>query len=355
MGQELSCPCDCSNKIELIEEKPKLNIDITEALLQGKLQEKEIIFERVSGDWKVMIIKTRDLIRFFNTKKLRLIYNHKEIFYYYSTVYLTNFLANDLSFIIFKHVKGEEDKTNRIIDNRGSFKRKSISLEDKSIFKVENLNLVSNDKNKIREHILSDINSNLSKDYIFCGIVADSDDLFPINNNTDYSELKSSINSAPNKRVKSLRSFQLIYKRVFMRSLLKCSYDVEIFEGELNERNINKLILSDKYKNMLLKAVMLDNNEDKNNVYYFIFCKNETFPNEIAEYTLIQVEKGKDKEMLFAEDIARKLEFIQDKFNLACVVTDYVRQKCYFVLVDLDFDFDMDTSKEFIFKTEGVD
>jgi hypothetical protein len=356
MGQELSCPCDCSHKVELTEEKPKLDIDITETLLQGKLLEKEIIFERIYGDWKVLIIKTNDLIRFFNTKKLRLIYNKKEIFYYYSTVYLTNFLSNELSFIILKHIKGEEDKSSRNLDSRSSFKRKSISLEDKSIFKVENLNLVSNDKHKIKQHILADLNKNLSKDYIFVGIVADSDDgVISPAYNTSLIDIKSSTQSAPIKSNRSLRNFQLVYKRVFMRSLLKCVYDVEIFDGLLNETNIKKIILSDKYKKMMLKAIIFDAYEPNKNVYYFIFCKNEAYPDDIVDYTIIQMDKGKDKDMMFAEDIARKLEFIQDKFNLACVVTDYYRKKCYFIMVDLDFEFETETSKEFILQNGEYD
>jgi hypothetical protein len=356
MGQELSCPCDCSKKQELTEEKPKLILDITETLLLGKLQEREVIFEKVCGDWKVMIIKTCDLIRFFNTKKLRLIYNKKEIFYYYSTVYVTNYLSNDLSFVIFKHVKGEEDKSNKNFENRNTFKRKSISLEDKSIFKVENLNLVSNEKTKIKQHILAELNSNLSKDFIFCGIIADSDEIpSPNAFNSSLIDLKSSFYSAPIKKVKSLRSFQLVYKRVFMRSMLRCSYEVEVYEGELNEKAISKVIHSEKYQSSIIKAIMLDCYESNRNVYYFIFCKNEGTPVENVQYTLIQMDKGKDKDMMYAEDIARKLEFIQNKFNLTCVVTDYVKQKFYFIMVDLDFDVELETSKEYILQQEECD
>lgn len=346
MGQELSCPCDYPEKYQLVEDKHKPILDITETLLLGKLKEEEIIFEKLSGDWKVVIIKTCDLIRFFNSKKLRLIYNTQDVFYYYSTVFITNFLSNDLSFIIFKHVKGEEDKSSTYTDNRKSFKRKSISLEDKSIFKVENINLVSNDLNKIKQHILADLNTNLSKDYIFCGITADSDDI--VSPKWSSKLLDSLVHTKSARNLKSLRSFQLVYKRVFMTSLLKCSYAVEIFEGELNEKSIKNIINSDKYSNMLLKAIMLDIPEENRTIYYFVFCKNESTAIYKVQYTVLKMDKGKDKDLLFAEDITRKLEFLQNKFILTCVVTDYLRQRCYFILVDVEFDFEMDDSQEYI-------
>jgi len=356
MGQEFSNPCDCTKKDELIEPKPKVNLDITETLLFGKLKENEVLFEKVSGDWKVMIIKTCDLIRFFNTKKLRLIYNRKEIFYYYSTVYITNYLSNNLSFIIFKHIQGEEDKSNKNYESRSTIKRKSVRLEDKSIFKVENLNLVSTDKNKVKQHILTELNSNLSKDYIFCGLIADSDEDYAQKSNFSNSfDLKSSYYSVSEKKVKSSRSFQLVYKRVFMQSMLRCSYEVEIFEGELNENDINQIINSEKYTFSTIIAIMQDYYESDKCVYYFIFCKNEVTPIENVQYTIIQMDKGKDKYAMYAEDIAKKLEFLHNKLKLTCVVTDYPKKKFYFILKDLDIDFELETSKEYIIQHQDCE
>jgi hypothetical protein len=354
MGQEFSNPCDCSKKQELTEQKPKVNLDITETLLFGKLKENEVLFEKVSGDWKVMIIKTCDLIRFFNTKKLRLIYNRKEIFYYYSTVYITNYFSNDFSFIIFKHVEGEEDKSNKNYESRSTIKRKSVSLEDKSIFKVENLNLVSSDKNKVKQHILTELNSNLSKDYIFCGLIADSDEVYAQKSICLNSiDLKSY--SESEKKVKSSRSFQLVYKRVFMQSMLRCSFEVEIFEGELNEKEINKIINSEKYTFSIIKAIMQDYYESDKCVYYFIFCKNEATPIENVQYTLIQMDKGKDKDAMYAEDIVKKLEFLHNKLKLTCVVTDYLKKKFYFILKDSELDYELETSKEYIIQHQDCD
>jgi hypothetical protein len=228
MGSELSCPCGDRNDIEK-EEPPKMNTDIVKEVMRGKLLPEELLYEYTYDQSKVCLIRTDQLEGFFANRNLLKLSTKKEINYYYNITYITNFLGkNDLVFVLLQYTPGMEDKSfnrsssffntgNSYISSGQSKKKRSTnkSLDYSANYKVEKVNLVSNEKSKVIEHILNDLNSKVKKDFLFYGIVNDFDNEETPGSNTKQEiefNLKSSTNSISNKFY-SPRTFKILYKR----------------------------------------------------------------------------------------------------------------------------------------------
>jgi hypothetical protein len=147
MGNELSCPC--GNRVD-IEEPVNRKQDIVETLIKSKLTTEDILYHFLHIDTKACLIKIDQLEKFFNSRQLLNLKPEKdERKEYCSMVYLTNFVPiKDTIFILLRYSGKLELSTP---------KPRKKNNDYTTNYKIESINLVSNDSENIIEQILCDL------------------------------------------------------------------------------------------------------------------------------------------------------------------------------------------------------
>ena len=291
MGNELSCPC--ANDIE--SENPKVNkktdIDIIEQVMKGKLSREELLYEyRCSNDLltsKICLTSTKNLDAFFSNRNLLIVETKHEINLYYQNIFICNFLNMDSLATIILQYKKEEDENSTLMKSIMNSNRSKYKTNDyNAIYKVESINFVSNDFEKIKEQILNDLNSQLKKEYRLYGIITDLDE---INDDT------TSINFTNSVYVKN-KTYKILYKKSKITDNLEIKYSVEILNERLNSNNITKLLLDNKDKT--LKNVIRENSNNNKYpfCYFFIFEGNKITPEyDESEFLVVKIDySGED-------------------------------------------------------------
>lgn len=178
MGSDMSCPCNRPNFYD--EEEIENKDDIMNKVMHSKLTQNEIIIEFQDEQTKVCLIKTYNIEEFFNNRNLLKVSVKKESSKYYNSVLICNYLGkSEYSLIVlqdnpFKYKLNREKEKGSIIENTISSTSKSSLLDTTGKYMVESINLVSTQFNKIEEHILHTLSTNLKKNYYFVGLVNDS-------------------------------------------------------------------------------------------------------------------------------------------------------------------------------------
>lgn len=349
MGSELSCPC--GNRLSIDnEEETKESSDIIEEVMKGKLLPQQVTYEYIYDQSKVCLINTDDLEGFFANRNLLKLSTKKEINFYYNLVFITNFMSmNNQIFLLLQYTPGMEDKSFRDISyyntsSKKSSKKNLANIDFSASYKVEKINLVSNDIKKVVDQIANDLNSNVKKDYLFYGIVSDSEET-PADNsmNLNSSHISSGNvlsymtrphSSMSNHTPKSLRSFKILYKRSFLIDNIDCKYTVCRFEGQINPEVVYHIVNEDNNKFKILKAIMIDQSESGNATYstapekknyYFIFEENLSSEKKEYDYLVMEMEQGNNTNKIFLQDIAMKLNDFQHPYKLSCIVSDEKR------------------------------
>ena len=154
MGNELSCPC--GNRTDIEETPKEVSNDILQTVLRGKLTKDQLIYEYTASNdkmkSKICLLTTINLEGFFNNRNLLSVDNKREINCYYNCVYISNFLnQGSLACVILQYKKTQDA-------NKDAFSNKKHVKNDYSaVYKVESINFVSNDPEKIKEQLLNDL------------------------------------------------------------------------------------------------------------------------------------------------------------------------------------------------------
>jgi hypothetical protein len=345
MGSELSCPCGSKNQLETEESPNKKETDIIEEIMKGKLLPQNITFEHTYKQTKICLIKTEELEGFFANRNILKLVIKKEINYYYNLVFITNFMA--INNILLQYTPGMEDKTfmrSATYLNNKNKKRNSASVDYSTNYKIEKLNLVSIEKKKVIEQILIDLSMNVKKDYLFYGIVNDSDERVE-NNYKTTSSLQ---------RVAAPRNFKLLYKRSLLRENIDVKYTIHHYEGTLDKDIILDFVKDPANKYKALKAIMTDSALDDNILkknYYFIFEESKNAPVNGYDNLVIELEQGNNSNKMLIQDMAVKLNDFQVTFKLCCIVCD---EKKIYVVLHADVD-ELHSEAPFDLETPNLD
>jgi hypothetical protein len=235
MGADIACPCDRrTDTLEI----PKMKMDVVEMVMKGKLLEENLLFEYSYDQTKVCLIKTEQIEGFFNNRKFfRIKSKMSEINYYFNSVFITNFLAKkDLALIMLQYTPGlpynNMNNENTQISKKSKGKNSKFDTMANN-YKVELINLVSNDKVKVKEHILHDLSLKMKKNYLFLGILNDGRGLE--------------------------RNFRMCYKKNLKKDI-DVLYDIFLYEGQLDEENLKYILGENRFKYKALKSIMIDSN-----------------------------------------------------------------------------------------------
>ena len=314
MGNELSCPCTNDYDFEKPKDK-KIDSNIIEEVMKGKLSREDLLFEyKCSNDFyttKICLTSTKNLESFFLNRNLLIVESKLEINLYYQNIFITNFLNFDsLATIILQYKKEENEKSNVLNNVLASNRRVYKSNDYNAIYKVEIINFVSNEYDKIKEQILNDLNSQLKKEYRLYGIITDLDE---INDDT------TSINFTNSVYVKN-KTYKILYKKSKITDNLEIKYSVEILNERLNSNNITKLLLENKDKT--LKNVIRENSNNNKYpfCYFFIFEGNKITPEyDENEFLVVKIDKDKSTSDGFLKDIAEKINSQNNAFLLSII------------------------------------
>jgi len=315
MGNELSCPCSNDIEYENQNEKKKPDIDIIEQVMKGKLSREELLYEyKCSNDSltsKICLTSSKNLDAFFSNRNLLIVETKHEINLYYQNIFICNFLNMDSLATVILQYKKEEDENSTLIKNVMNSNRSKYKTNDyNAIYKVESINFVSNDFEKIKEQILNDLNSQLKKEYRLYGII------------TDLEELKDdsiSVNFSNSVFIKN-KTYKILYKKSKITDNLDIRYSVEVLNDRLNSNNISKLLLENKDKT--LKSVIRENSNNNKYpfCYFFIFEGNKITPEyDENEFLVVKIDKDKSTSDGFLKDIAEKINSQNNAFLLSII------------------------------------
>lgn len=121
MGISQTCPCS-SRATENPDptsrnNKENSNRDLVDKLLLGKMTLNNLLYYYDYDKTKVCLLKTKDLLDFFNSKNLLRLPAKKEINYYYDKISLTNFLEfNETTFLIMEYTQKTFEKSSKEIN-----------------------------------------------------------------------------------------------------------------------------------------------------------------------------------------------------------------------------------------------
>jgi len=340
MGSELSCPCGERQDIQVEESKEK-HVDIVEELLKGKLTEDDIFFQFVYGGSKICIIRNDQFEAFFSNRNFLKLSSKQEINYYYNLVYLTNSVFSfDKNYVLIfmQFTPGLEDKSVRnssYINSQRSNNRKA-KMDYKTYYKIEIINLVSNESNKIMEQLLNDLNNNLKRDFLFYGVIHEIEDA-DINYINVPNLPNLPLSSRNKKNYENKRNYKILYKKSLLKENINCKYSIEYFEGVLDRDLLSEILSSEKNSKKILKAILVDsskkelqNNSNAHNShngnnsprnYYFIFEENLEFQNNLV-YLVIEMTQGNTADKIFLQDITIKLNDYQNEYKLCCLLNE---------------------------------
>lgn len=325
MGGELSCPC--GRRLDLnLKPKGKTDFDIITEVMKGKLQKENLLYEyAVNNDIqssKVYLISTSSIEGFFANRNLLIIETKHDINYYYNKAFVCNFLNQEaIAFVLLQYQKGQEDrstfysksKTNRL------YKHKDYS----AVYKVETINFISKDNNKIKEQIINDLYCQLKKEYYLFGII------------TDPAETSDDITYSSSYKMSSIKNnYKIVYKKSKLSDNLDIQYYILIYSGRLTSKIITSILKDNKAK--ALKSVIeikegeddYNNNNNKNNgsnheiSYFFIFEESKKTPEfDENEFFVVKIEKDRSPSDLYLKDIAEKVN-MQTCAEIVSIIND---------------------------------
>jgi hypothetical protein len=127
--------------------------------------------------------------------------------------------------------------------------------------------------------------------------------------------------------------FKIVYQRN-MNEDFDYSYHIHIAEGFLEEENIRMTLGEEKFKNKLLKAILVAKISRFNRKYLYIFEENMKTPNIVYDSLVISMEKKTSSSCSTSESYLKeavmKLNDLQIEYKLTAVVSD--ERKMVFVL-----------------------
>ena len=370
MGDELSCPCGNRQDITDLQNNNKVQKDIIEEVMQGKLSKDELIYQCSSTNdilcSKICLLGSKNIEGFFANRNLLIIDNKNEINLYYSNIFISNFLnQNDLACLILQYKKGNEYKSQYYLKNSISnsialshstnySKKKMMKYNNdiNAIYKVDTINFVSNNREKIKEQILNDLYSQLKKEYFFYGILkyGNSDNIENIykhnNNNKDINkdfitpgasdyEINQSFFNNMSKKIEN-KNYKILYKKSKFTDNLEINYSVDILNERLNSNSITKILKQNKDKT--LKSVIKEINENEGEypfIYFFIFEGNNITPEyDENEFLVVKIEKEKTTTEGFLKDIVEKIN-LEKTAKLLTVIND---TNGFFLVFKFSFD-----------------
>ncbi|MCQ2816656.1 MAG: hypothetical protein MJ252_05240 [archaeon] len=356
MGSEMSCPCSNHNLGEDLptpDEDAKIKQDILKEVMKGKLTKDKLLFEYATNNstlfTKICLIATKNVEAFFQNRNLLIIQKKNEINLYYNTIFIANFLnKDDLTCIILQYKTGNEDRTNLYISpmNEMENPKKKMKQNDYSaVYKVENLNFISKEAERMRDQILNDLYSQLKKQYRFYGIITDSQE---DPNDKNYSFIgdnkrqttPASLNNSAfiNPVPASIgKNYKVLYKKSKLTDNLDVRYSISVLYDNLNEENILRILTENKDKT--LKSVFEETYFDSSRVnkrrtcYFFIFESNKITPEfDESEFLVVKMDKDRNTPDTFLKDIADKI-VMQDGVELLSVINYYYG---FFLIFKLD-------------------
>lgn len=253
MGSDLACPCTRQDiESEEIQETP----DVMKQVMNGKLNENDIILEFHDDQTKVCLIKTINIEQFFNNRDLVRMNSKKEQMKYYNSVFITNYLARSkYSLVILQdspykykqNVVNNNNNNNNNINNTNNNNFNPLNSSSSSFnpgnnfvldcsgkYSVDNINLVSSYPDQVIEQLLHNFNTKLKKNYQFIGIIND----FPYNN----------------------RQFHVLSRLGYSKDDI-AGYSINVFcnEGkDITQKDIEDIINSNENCFKRLKAIMVD-------------------------------------------------------------------------------------------------
>jgi hypothetical protein len=374
MGDELSCPCGNRQDITDLQNNNKVQKDIIEEVMQGKLSKDELIYQCSSTNdilcSKICLLGSKNIEGFFANRNLLIIDNKNEINLYYSNIFISNFLnQNDLACVILQYKKGNEDKSQYYLKNSISnsialshstnySKKKMMKYNNdiNAIYKVDTINFVSNNREKIKEQILNDLYSQLKKEYFFYGILkyGNSDNIENIYKHNNYNkindkdinkdfvtpgasdyEINQSFFNNMSKKIEN-KNYKILYKKSKFTDNLEINYSVDILNERLNSNSITKILKQNKDKT--LKSVIKEINENENEypfIYFFIFEGNNITPEyDENEFLVVKIEREKTTTEGFLKDIVEKINF-EKTATLLTVIND---DNGFFLVFKFSFD-----------------
>ena len=345
MGSEMSCPC--TNQLELNETPGNdadtaIKKDILNEVMKGKLTKDKLIYEYSSNNntlfIKVCLIATKNVEAFFQNRNLLIIQRKNEINLYYNTIFISNFLGKDeLTCIFLQYDKGNEDRTNLYIQPpaQENLKKKMKNNDYSAVYKVENLNFISKETEKMKDQILNDIYSQLKKQYRFYGIISDSNE--DPNEQLSYSfvEDKRSTLTAARKNVS--KNYKILYKKSKLTDNIDVRYSISILKDELTENNIREMLTENKDKTLksVIEESYFDSSREnkRRNCYFFIFEGNKITPEfDESEFLIVKIDKERNSPDNFLKDITEKI-VMQEGVQLLSIINNYTG---FFLVFKLD-------------------
>lgn len=331
MGNEMSCPC--SNEYEPMEETKDpdyaVKQDIIKEVMKGRLPKDKLIYEYSCNNkflyTKVCLISTNNIEYFFNNRNLLIIEKKSEINYYYNSIFLSNFInQNNLTCIILQFNKDNPNERLTTLNSASFYRdssspKKLLNNDYSAIYKVENLNFMSKECDKMKEQLLNDLYSQLKRQYRFLGIVSDeqNEDLFSMSF-ISYDQKRFTSNSALNTiSPNAPKSYKLLYKKSKLTDNLDVRYSISILTQPLNEESILTILRENKDKSLI--SVFEENYFDSARLnksklcYFFLFESNKITPEfDESEFLVVKMDKEKNSPDTFLKDIAEKIVMQED-------------------------------------------
>ena len=330
MGNELSCPC--GNRTDIEETPKEVSNDILQTVLRGKLTKDQLIYEYTASNdkmkSKICLLTTTNVEGFFNNRNLLSVDNKREINCYYNLIYISNFLnQGSLACVILQHKKTHD------INKDAFSSKKHIKNDYGAVYKVESINFVSNDPEKIKEQLLNDLYMLLKKQYRFYGIISD-ESTTPYDNNATpgygSNHCSHSTGITPSQScsvlgINSNKTYKILYKKSKLTDNLDINYTINVHNNNLTSDAITQILSANKDKT--LKSVLKNEHRTKDKRqcpfwYYFIFEGNKITPEyDESEFLVVNLEKDNSTADSFLKDIAEKIN-MHNNANLLCVIND---------------------------------
>jgi hypothetical protein len=278
--------CCCSKRIEIANQSASPN-DIVDQLMKNKLTKKQLIYECFDERNKIYLIKFEHIDALINNKNLFKIpkYGQEDInSCYCNSFMITNFIGKrNIILTLLQHINGPEK-------------------QESSIYHVEDICYIETTNNNILEVLKNDLKLKIMKNYIFVGIV---------NNSRNSNKV-----------------FKLVYKKN-PDLTLEVNYLIHAVTGSLDEDNLKSILKEDKFKNKLLKSIMMDKSNGQK-VYYLIFEEDNRL---IQEYNsvVLTIESGSEDNENIPTTIIKKLTSFQlVNYKLTCLFSE--KDKTYLIL-----------------------
>lgn len=324
MGGELSCPC--GRRLDLEPQiKAKTDYDIINEVMKGKLKKEHLLYEyAVNNDIqsaKVYLISTSTIEGFFANRNLLIIETRHDINYYYNRGFICNFLNQEsIAFVLLQYKKGQEDRStyySKSKTNNSPYRHKDYN----AVYKVESINFISKENEKIKEQLLNDLYCQLKKEYCLFGIIID-----PIETSEDMMTHSSS-----NQMTTIKNNYRIVYKKSKLSDNLDIQYYILIYTEKLSSKIITNILK--EHRDKTIKSIIgikegggrdpYDNRRSNNDLsYFFIFEENKKTPEyDENEFFVVKIEKEKSTSDLFLKDIAEKVN-MQPSADILTIVND---------------------------------